>query len=137
VVDNIKNIKGGIYDLIVADIAEDKLTPDWLIDATMIKQFKQQLSDNGVLAINLLVADAHSFSQTLQTLRTQFDKRTLCLSIPGHKNIIVFAFNEMPRYHSIDELSTRLSEIKKDWELDLSAELTQLQTDTPDGSGIF
>jgi len=137
VVDDIRSIKGGVYDLIVADIAEDKLTPDWLTDVTMIKQFKQQLSSNGVLAINLLVTNADAFSRTLQTLRAQFDKRTLCLSIPEHKNIIAFAFKEMPRYHSIDELSARLNEIKKDWKLDLSAELAQLQTDNPVGSGIF
>lgn len=136
-IDNIRNIKEGYYDWIFADIAENKLTPAWLTNAVMIQQFKQLLTRKGILAINLLVTDADSFRRTLQTLRTLFDKRTLCLSIPEHKNIIVFAFKEMPRYRSTNELSARLNSLEKDWGLDFNAELARLQADNPVGSGVF
>jgi len=137
IVDDIQQWQGNHYDLIVVDIADGELTPAWLTGEAMLLQFKQQLSANGVLAINLLVNDAQSLSHHLVTIREIFECRTLCLSVPDHKNIVVFAFNRQPRYRSIDALNSRLSEVTKTWDLDFNNMLKQLQKDNPVGSGVF
>ncbi len=131
------NDKNRAFDFIVADIALAELTPGWLTEEKMLSHFKQKLSTAGVLAINLLVADAQSFSHQLMTIRKVFDRRTLCLSVPHHKNIIVFAFNKQPTCCSSDQLNARVTALSQLWGLDFKQMLTRLKIENPVGSGIF
>jgi spermidine synthase len=121
----------------VADIAEGDLTPAWLSSENMLLKFKRQLSADGVLVMNLLVADAQSMSNILMTMRQVFERRTLCLSVPDHKNIIAMAFKQPPYYGEINELQSRINELTEIWELDFKSLLQQLRRDNPQGSGIF
>ena len=136
-IENIQQWQGSAYDLVIADIAQADLTPTWLISEEMILCFKQQLSANGVLVMNLLVTDAQSLSRTLKIIRETFARRTLCLTVPDHKNIVVFAFNQQPRYHSKNEINSRISQLAEKWQLDFYSLLDQLLKDNPEGSGIF
>lgn len=125
------------YDLILFDIADKKLTPEWLSNEKMLLLLKHQLSEEGLLTINLLVADAASFSQTLTVIRKVFDRQTLCLSIPDHDNIIVFAFNKEPMYRSVDALQARIKKLSAHWEIDYLTLLNRIQHENPTGSGVF
>ena len=137
IVDDIQRWQDNYYDLIVLDIADRDITPAWLTTELMLSQLKQQLSFRGVLVINLLVNDAKSLSAILKTVRKLFECRTLCMAVPDHKNIVVFAFNQQPEYRTIAELSLRVKEIEKIWELDFNRMLKQLRLDNPEGSGVF
>jgi spermidine synthase len=137
VVDDFQQWKNGQYDLMVVDIAEGDLTPAWLTSEKMLLQLKQQLTKQGVLAIDLLVTDAPSFSQQLTTIRKVFKRQTLCTGIPGHKNIIIFAFNQQPEYTSINELKNRVKTLTALWGLEFSTLLEQLVKDNPKENGIF
>ncbi len=137
IVDDIRNIASGCYDFIVVDIAEDDQTPAWLSSDTMLTQFRQQLSAQGVLAINLLPDDETAFISVLAQIRKHFHRQTLCLSLNGYKNIIVFAFRQQPVYRDKDVLHTRASSLSAHWGFDFSALLLQLEQDNPAGSGIF
>ena len=134
--EDIRNCYGGSYDLIIVDIAQGNTTPDWLIDEAMLLQFRQQLTANGVLAINLLVNDEAMFMRSLKTLRQSFHARTLCLSMNQHKNIILFAFRQDPAFDP-SQLAERVAHTGQLWQLDFTALLQQLKTDNPAGSGIF
>ncbi|HHO60040.1 MAG TPA: hypothetical protein ENJ64_07325 [Thiotrichales bacterium] len=136
-VEDIRRWCGDGYNWIISDIAEGALSPAWLTDEAMLRQYRQQLSADGVLVMNLLPADAAHFSRMLMTLRQVFERRTLCLTLPDFKNIIVLAFKQAPRFHRIDELKQRLPLLAAHWQLDFSAELAQLQQDNPVGSGVF
>ena len=137
IIDDIRQWQGIGYDLIVADIAEDKLMPAWLTSEKMLLQYKSQLSLDGVLTINFLVSDAQAFSQKLAVVRNVFERRTLCLGVPMHKNVIVFAFNNEPQYSSMEQLASRVQELSDLWRLDFSLLLSQLQKDNPVGSGVL
>jgi len=136
-INDLKDGVEGCYDLMIIDIAHGNLTPDWLYSETMLLQLKNQLSCSGVLVINLLVTDAKSFSQVLVEIRKAFAGRTLCSSIPNHKNIVVYAFNQHPQYCSKQILHARVSKLTHIWGLDFSKLLAQLEQDNPDNSGIF
>jgi len=133
---NIKDIKHR-YDLMFIDIGDKGSTPEWLTSEKMLLQFKQQLSEHGVLVMNLLVNDADSFSQKLAEIRKVFNRRTICASIPRHNNIVVYAFNKRPLYSSPDQLQSRIEELSQSWGLDYSVLLEQIQQENPKGSGIF
>lgn len=137
IIDDIRQWQGFDYDLIIADIAENKLMPAWLTSEKMLLQYKQQLSLDGVLVINFLVSDAQAFSQKLAMVRNVFERRTLCLGVPKHKNVIVFAFNNQPQYSSMEQLASRVQDLSDLWRLDFNVLLLQLQKDNPVGSGVL
>jgi spermidine synthase len=137
IVDDIQGWQGNHYDLIVLDIADGDITPAWLTTELMLSHLKQQLLSHGVLVINLLVNDAQSLSDKLMTVRKLFERRTLCLAVPDHKNIVVFAFNQQPDYRTIAELNLRVTEVEKIWGLDFNSMLKQLRKDNPEGSDVF
>jgi len=138
-IENIRHWQGQCYDFILADIAEDKLTPAWLTSEVMLLQLKNQLSVQGVLAINLLVSDAQSFKQALITVRKVYDKQTLCLTVPDHKNIVVFAFNNQVKAYSGETLKPKIVSLSQMWGVDFEVLFERLQRDNPVGSfdGVF
>lgn len=134
---DIKDWTGSRYDLAIVDIADLDVTPAWLTSERMLGRFRRQLSPDGVLVMNLLIDDADAFRHVLISLRRIFARRTLCLSVPGHKNIVVFAFNRQASYRSLNELRSRISELSGLWGLDFDRLLSRLLKDNPAGSGIF
>ena len=133
-INNIQQWQGECYDLIVADIAENELTPAWLTSEKMLLQFKKQLSECGVLVINLLVSDAQSFSQSLVNIRKVFERQTLCLTILDHKNIVIFAFNKNPERCSEALLQSHMVALDKIWGVNFSMLLERLRCDNPPDS---
>lgn len=125
------------YDLILIDIGEKDVTPEWLISEKMLVQLKKQLNEYGVLIINLLVNDAESFTRKLTVIRQVFNCKTMCASIPKHNNVVIYAFNKQPIYNSVDQLQSRVEKISKDWGLDYSTFLDQVSKENPTNSGIF
>jgi len=133
-IENIRRWQGECYDFILADIAEDKLTPSWLTSEVMLLQLKNQLSKQGVLALNLLVSDEQSFRQVLIVARKVFKQQTLCLTVPGHKNIVVFAFNNQIKGYSSEKMKSKIFSLSKTWGIDFQILYEQLQVDNPGGS---
>ncbi len=136
-VEDIRQWHKRYYDLMIVDIAEDEITPDWLSSEQILSQLQAQLSARGVLVFNLLVNDAVSFTRTLANIRKVFRRQTLCLSVPEHKNIIVFAFNKLPKNSSICELTMRTENLTRLWGLEFPAFIKQLQKDNPENNGFF
>ena len=138
-IDNIRLWQGKCYDYILADIAEDELTPTWLTSESMLLQLKNQLSVQGVLVMNLLVSDAQSFQQALITIRSVFKQQTLCLTVPDHKNIVVFAFNNHTKEYSSAMVKYKIAPLSQIWGIDFDMLFEQLRSDNPVGSlgGVF
>jgi len=138
-IENIRHWRGRCYDFILADIAEDKLTPAWLTSEVMLLQLKNQLSAEGVLVINLLVSDAPAFHQALVTIRKTFKRQTLCLTVPDHKNIVVFAFDDSTKDYSSAMIKSKIMSLTQIWGIDFSVLYEQLRSDNPEGSltGVF
>ncbi|VAW53103.1 hypothetical protein MNBD_GAMMA06-1964 [hydrothermal vent metagenome] len=137
IVDDLRQWNDRNYDLMVIDIADSDLTPAWLTSEKMLLQLKQQLSKQGVLAIDLLVDNAQSFTQALVAIRKVFKRQTLCLSVPDHKNIIIFAFNKPLINYSVKKLTTRVKKLTEIWGLEFPVFIEQLKNDNPDNNGIM
>ena len=136
-IDDIQSCNEENFDFIIIDIAESDLTPDWLTSEKTLLRFKRQLSIKGVLAINLLLTDTHSLSETLSRTRKIFERRTLCVSVPDHRNIILFAFNHHAESDTINDLKIRAENLTNVWGVDFSTLLDQVLHDNPEGSGII
>lgn len=124
------------FDLIILDIAEAKLTPAWVLSAAFLHACRQRLSATGHVALNLLVNDATDFLAALTTIRQVFERRTLCLSLTEHRNIVILAFNQLPAV--LPPLSAeQLAESAQKWSLDCATFYAQMCIDNPTGSGVF
>ncbi len=124
------------FDLILLDIAVTQKTPDWLLNAEFLQQCRHCLSATGHLALNLLVDDAEGFLEALRIIRQVFDRRTICLSLENHRNIVVFAFNAMPAF--LPPLNPeRLQVLEQDWSIEFITFYQRMQKENPAGSGIF
>ena len=125
------------YDLILIDIANNGFTPGWITQKKMLQKLKHQLAEDGVLVINLLVTDANSFNHKLKSIREVFERKTLCVSVPEHQNIVVFAFNKKPLYKTPGQLTAHAKDLIAYWGLDFQSMLKQIQKDNPKENTIF
>ena len=125
------------YDVMVIDIAENKLTPEWILEEKFLHQCRSRLTASGHVSFNLLVNDADDFLHALAAIRTVFDSQTVCLSLPEYRNIVILGFNQLPPYLLTDEIETRLPALDKAWELVVSEFYQQMLKDNPKCSGIL
>lgn len=124
------------YDLIIIDIAENKKTPDWILNIEFLNQCRQRLTSSGHLSVNLLVDNADQFLQALATIRTVFNQHTVCLSLPNHRNIVVLAFNNDPHLQ-VDKIVQRLDDLVDLWGIEFAQFYEQMLSDNPKGSGVI
>ena len=99
--------------------------------------FKRQLAPAGVLVFNLLIYDENPFMECLWNIRQVFEQRTVCLTVPGTQNIMVFAFNEHPQYGDIEKIKARIPYLQQKWGLRFEEFLDRLYIDNPVGSGVL
>jgi len=125
------------YDMVMMDIAEGLDSPGWLAKGDFLHHCRERLDAQGVLVINLIVDDAAGFALTLSRIREGFGRRTLCLSVPGHRNVVVFAFNAPPRYREPGPLRQRIPTLKHRWGLEFDEFLQRMRAENPEGSGVF
>ncbi len=124
------------YDLIVMDIAIEQHTPLWLVEQTFLQHCRALLTQQGHIAINLIVKDAQDFLNTLAMVRQVFDKQTICLSLTEHKNILVYAYNQ--RCHlTQQQISQSLPDLQQIWQVEFNDFFQQMLKDNPAGSGII
>lgn len=123
-------------DLIVVDIAEGSVTPEWLTGLTFLKQLKNALSPQGHVAFNLLVTDAQSFKTALAAIRQVFNRLTVCSALPGYDNVLVYAFNQPPAF-PVQQVAARARQLQSVWALDFPEFYRQMCLANPQGSGIF
>ena len=125
------------YDLIFLDIAEKGSSPTWMFATDFLEQCRERLGDDGALVLNIIPQGAEDFSKALWNIRQAFDLYTVCLSVPEHKNILVFAFNGLPQYSDISMLDQRVPTLIQQWGLEFDQFLMRMKEINPPGSGIF
>lgn len=126
--------RGNAFDFILVDIAENGRTPEWAIDKGFLEKIYRNLTTEGVLTINLVGEDEVSFTKALFNIRQVFRQKTLCLSVPGHENIMTFAFKQAPDLSGIDK---RLKALSEKWGLEFDEFWHRMRAENPSGSGIL
>jgi spermidine synthase len=124
------------YDLIVMDIAIDQYTPLWLVEPTFLQHCRALLTQQGHIAINLIVKDEQDFLNTLAIIRQVFDRQTICLSLTEHKNILVYAYNQCCQL-SQQQIQQSLSGLQQVWQIEFNDFYQQMLKDNPADSGIL
>ena len=125
------------YDLIVVDIAEGLVTPEWIGGTDFLGYTRKRLSPKGAVVFNVLVEGEQSFKWLLQQVRQVFKRQTVCLSVPDHRNIMVLAFRGPPQYPHVDQINQRLPELEVKWGLEFGEFLVQMSKDNPASSGVL
>ena len=126
------------YDLIFLDIADRGSSPAWMYEPDFLEHCRERLvQDDGVLILNIIPESTEKITSALWNIRQVFDLTTVCLSVPEHKNILVFAFNGIPQYCRISTLDQRIPTLKEQWGLEFDQFLTRMKEINPRGSGVF
>jgi spermidine synthase len=123
------------YDLILIDIAIDKITPEWIIGHDFLSQCRTLLRPLGHVALNLLVNDSNEFMHYLAAIRREFSRQTVCLSIPNYRNSVILAFNNAPLYPTISP--AHLAQLEQNWAIEFKVFYQQMLIDNPKNSGVF
>ena len=80
------------YDFILVDLEQDQTTPAWVTGPEFLEGCLKRLSSQGVLTINLVLADDHAVSESLFRIRQVFGNEVFLVTEPDYDNLLVMAF---------------------------------------------
>ncbi len=83
-------------DTLLVDIYGHNGMPALLHEDAFYYHCYRALSRDGIMVVNLLISHAQELHTILRKIRQQFHHLTLCLTVPGYKNVIVIAFRQSP-----------------------------------------
>ncbi len=106
------------YDFILVDLEENQKTPVWVTDCEFLTDCHRNLSNTGVLTLNLINEDDGAASEALRRIRQVFNSELLLSSDPDHANLLVHAFRS-----AAPPLPTTavLEELGRHWGIDFRA----------------
>ena len=110
-----------LYDIVFVDVFGNNRLPPCFHQQQLYDKLGQSLTDDGVLAINLVVRNENEALELLKLIRTAFNRKTLCLSVGQHMNLIVLAFKHDPQVISIAQLRTIATRLSPGLAIDFEA----------------
>ena len=119
------------HDSIFIDIYSNANPPAALQDKLFIKSLYEALTGKGVAIINLITDDAEIFKDILWKIRRQFQQLTLCMTIPQHNNILIFAFKQKPTRINRDKLTDKAHTLSARYELDFESFVENIFSSNP------
>ncbi len=125
-----------LYDQIIIDIAEEQLTPDWIAEREFLQHCRGLLTEQGHIAVNVLVNDGSALMHFLSAIRAVFNGMTVCMSVPEHRNIVVFAYNSEPEFDKF-AITEKLQDLEQNWGLEFNDFYQQMLKDNPKESGVL
>ncbi len=75
------------------------------------------LLESGVLVFNILAAKEQEFADFVALVRKKFDRQTLCLNVPEHNNILLFAFKGKVDFPAQEELALMAQQLQEQLQL--------------------
>jgi spermidine synthase len=125
----------GRYGMLLVDIYSGKEIPVFLQREAFYLRCHQLLDKYGILVLNLLTTDANQFRDILWIIRQRFGLSTLCLTVPGYTNVLIFAFRKRPSLLTLAPLQAKAQQFKQTFDVDLSEWVTQLFSTNPTDGG--
>ena len=113
------------FDLILVDGFDENARPGALDTLPFYQACRARLSDNGVLAVNLL-GRSRGFKSSLARISAAFEDRALVFPSCESGNAIAFAAAGNPIEISFDDLKENAQTLKEETGLNLLPTLTQL-----------
>ncbi len=110
------------YDTLLLNLHDADGTPDFMLSEEFYLQCRRCLSEQGILSINVIVKNRSALVRLLMSVRKAFDGRCLCVNIPQHENIAIYAFKNKPTVNcSTSEISRKAKELAITFDIDFPA----------------
>lgn len=120
------------YDTLLIDICTQiNTTPPVLLDTHFYELCHTRLRNDGIMVMNLITEDADQFRHILWEIRQRFERLTLCLTVPGHNNVIIIAFKQKPALLTQAALLKKAKKLSTDYGLDFSTIVGNLFVTNP------
>lgn len=113
-------------DTLFVDIYSHNGMPTLLQEDSFYLHCYRALTREGVMVINLLINHGQELHTLLRKIRQQFQQLTLCLTVPGYKNVIVIAFRQPPGTLDRAGLMQRAAELSPRFGLNFEAMVENL-----------
>lgn len=118
------------FDTILVDGFDPEARTGPLDTIPFYQACRARLSQNGLLAVNLLGRD-RTFPASVERLHQAFDGRLAVFPSCDSGNTIAFATGGDPVDVSLDDMRIRATQLKKDTRLDLLPTISRLQLSNP------
>jgi len=118
-------------DVVIVDLFGADALPKCLYSAPFYRQCADVLSEDGMLAANIVVDNAEAFTEILANIRAQFEQCTLCIPVPDHKNIIILAFKRKPGSLRLSWLYDKAEHLSRRFNLDFAAIIDEMSKVNP------
>jgi spermidine synthase len=124
------------YDLILVDGFDENARPGELDTLPFYRTCRSRLTDNGILAVNLL-GRSRGYTTSLAKLREAFDTRALAFPSCESGNVIALAATGAPIRIDLDDLKEQAVTLKVDTGLNLLPTLTRIEQAQTCPGGVF
>lgn len=118
-------------DLLLIDLFDAARLPAALHGSPFFESCRRALSAQGVAVLNLLSRDDKEFAAVLARFRAAFAGRSLCLPVPGYRNVVVLGFAQPPEYRTRGLLTARARVLDAGSDLGLEAMVMSLFSNNP------
>jgi len=98
-------------DLLFIDIVANNVLPELLYALSFWKDCHASLTENGIMAVNIIPESEAGFVKILEMLRDIFGHLPLCMGVPDHKNIVLLM--SMSATPKLNDLRLRGVELQK------------------------
>ena len=115
-----------MYDLILVDGFDENARAGALDTHTFYLSARDRLSDNGIMAVNLL-GHSRGFMASVERIRSSFNNRALSFPSCDSGNVIAFAAAGEPVRIALDDLKEQALLLKEKTGLNLLPTLTRLE----------
>lgn len=120
-----------LHDIIFVDVFGNNNLPTCFYQPSLYQHLSRLITDEGVLAINLAVRSEREALELLKLIRESFQRRTLCLSVDQHMNLVVLAFKQIPQTIRLSKLQTIASRLSATMDIDFIDQLNNIITTNP------
>lgn len=124
------------YDLILVDGFDEDARPGELDTLPFYQMCRSRLSENGILAVNLL-GRSRGYATSLERLRDAFDTRALAFPSCASGNVIALAATGAPVRIGLDDLKEQAETLKENTGLNLLPTLTRIEQSQTCLGGVF
>ncbi|MFT7685674.1 MAG: spermidine synthase [Candidatus Azotimanducaceae bacterium] len=119
-------------DIIVVDLHLLNGMPKFLEEALFYQHCYRNLSEEGILCLNVLPRDKEHLIKIMKIIRVVFNRRCLYAAIPNHDNITIYAFKHFPLINrSFDEITALSHNLSKTYNINFVSIWNEILTLNP------
>jgi len=116
-------------DLLLIDIVANDAMPACLYDNEFWQACQHGLSATGIMIVNVITSSETEFVALLEQLRSVFGHLPVCVSVPEHRNVVLFLSANLDDVPNLDELQARAESLSRQTSLPVESVMDVLKTD--------